>query len=254
MIKLENISFSYGEKRIFDGLNACFDKGSFCCIVGPNGSGKTTLLELTAGFIKPKCGTITVDGHDIFSITRRELAKLISVMPQEREKHSISVYDHISSGRYPYLGFLRKQTMQDKRYIQLAAEHTNLSGMFDKDVSLLSGGERQRVYLATVLAQNTPYVLLDEPTTYLDISTRFEVISLIKTLADCGKGVIAVMHDISLAMKYADKLLIIDSNHKLHGIYTPKQAYDLGLIERVFDVKCTMTNIDGKTEYILSQI
>lgn len=251
MIKADNVSFSYGEKRIFQNLSVSFEKGKFYCIVGKNGSGKSTLLRLLSGFIRPKSGVITVDDKSISMYSRREYAQKTAILPQEREKVNFTVYDFVSSGRYPYLGITRKLTDTDRKFISEAIVFTNLESRITENISTLSGGERQRVYIATVLAQNTPYVLLDEPTTYLDVFAKFEMMDYLKDLTKKGKGVIAVMHDISLAMKYADLLLVLDNENESYTICTPNEAYENGSVEKAFGVKCRAVKTDGQTEFII---
>ncbi|MBR5307361.1 MAG: ABC transporter ATP-binding protein [Clostridia bacterium] len=252
MIKAESITFSYGENKIFQSLSTAFEKGKFCCIIGKNGSGKSTLLKLLSGYIKPEQGVISVDDKAASSYSRREYAQKTAILAQEREKADFTVYDYVSSGRYPYLGITRRLTATDRQLISEAISKTNLESKIHENISNLSGGERQRVYIASVLAQNTPYILLDEPTTYLDVSAKFEVMNYLSDMAKNGKGVIAVMHDISLALKYADSLLILDKENGIYTACTPTEAYENGSIEKAFGVKCKAISTDNKTEFIIT--
>jgi len=253
MIEIRNIDFSFGDFGIFHNLNVTFEKGKFYGIVGTNGCGKTTLLKLISRQILPCYGNISVDGENIADLSRIDFAKKISLLPQERYKVSISVYNYISTGRYPYHGTFGKYGKEDVDIILDSADKAGVSQFIDKDIRLLSGGERQKVYIATVLAQDTPYILLDEPTTFLDVSAKFEIMSLLKKISAEGKGVIAVLHDISLAMKYCDELLVISRDSFFGDLFTPISAFENGIIREIFNVKCTAMNIDGKTEYLISE-
>ena len=253
MIEINNICFSFGDKVIFNKLNAVFEKGQFCSIIGPNGSGKTTLLKLLSALYKPTSGNIIIDGSDILTIRQRELSKRIAVLPQEKNKTAVSVYDYIASGRYPYHGSFGKYTSEDSEITVSSAKKTGVFDLLSKDIRFLSGGERQRVYIAAVLAQDTPYIILDEPTTFLDIANKFEIMAFFRAISNSGKGIIAVLHDISLAMKFSDKILILDRAKGISEMLLPDELYESGLIDSVFNVKCSKVEFDEKTEYFLTK-
>ncbi len=253
MIKIDNLCFSFGDKKIFDKLNAAFDKGQFCSIIGPNGSGKTTLLKLISGYYKYDSGYISIDGLNVLSVPRRELSKMIAVLPQEKSKTAVSVFDFISSGRYPYRGSFGKYTSADYEIIDSCAKKTGVSEYLSTDIRFLSGGERQRVYIASVLAQDTPYIILDEPTTFLDIANKFEIMTCLKDACGIGKGIISVLHDIGLSMKYSDKILVLDRFKQVAELFSPDELYESGLIETVFGVKCLKVQIEGTDEYIIRE-
>ena len=253
VLNVFGLSKSFGENHLFKGVEFGIRKGDRAFLLGANGCGKTTLLKLISRQILPCYGNISVDGENIADLSRIDFAKKISLLPQERYKVSISVYNYISTGRYPYHGTFGKYGKEDVDIILDSADKVGVSQFIDKDIRLLSGGERQKVYIATVLAQDTPYILLDEPTTFLDVSAKFEIMSLLKKISAEGKGVIAVLHDISLAMKYCDELLVISRDSFFGDLFTPISAFENGIIREIFNVKCTAMNIDGKTEYLISE-
>lgn len=252
MIEIKDMSFSFDDKVIFDNVSVAMESGKFYGVIGQNGIGKTTFLKLISGQLNIKSGSILVDGTDLRGISRPEAAKKISVLSQEKFITDVSVYDYISSGRYPYHGAFGRFCKRDDDIIRDSANTVGVSNLLDRDIRSLSGGERQKVYIASVLAQDTPYIFLDEPTTYLDISTKFEIMSQLKKISKDGKGVIAVLHDISLALKYCDELLILENTSEIKAI-TPKIACNNGIIDRLFKVRCSRVEYEGKTEFIISE-
>ncbi len=252
MIEIKDVSFSYGDNLIFENVSLSLQLGKFYGVIGQNGIGKSTLLNLISRHLDVSSGCILVDGINIKSFSRFEFAKRVSVLPQEKTKQSITVYDHIASGRYPYHGTFGRFHNGDKSIINDSAKKVGVYELFQKDIRYLSGGERQKVYIATVLAQDTPYILLDEPTTFLDISTRFEIMSLLGKISETGKSIIAVLHDISLAMKYCDKLLILNKDFGIN-VMTPEYACNRGIIDELFNVRCKFAEIDGKKEFIITE-
>lgn len=251
MIRVESLSFSYGKRQILKNISLSFETGKLYAIVGPNGCGKTTLLNCIAG-LRHKGPEVTVDGKGYFETGRAEMAKKLAILPQSRPMPSMTVSDLVTAGRYPYLDLTRKPSPVDREAVRCAMEITDTQGFADRRVKELSGGERQRVYVAMLLAQDTPYVLLDEPTSHLDVSCTFEVMRLLKEMRDGGKCVIAVLHDLSSALKYADLVAVMGEGEIL-SLSPPVETVDCGVLERVFGVRCTVADVDGKKEYIFSE-
>ena len=252
MINAQNISFSYKTKTILDGISLTLEKGELCSIIGVNGSGKTTLIRLLGRSLVPSCGTIEVDGRASRLYSPKDFEKKISRLPQSRELPISSVADFIASGRYPYLGFSGKLSESDICALDKAVELTDTAHLLNKSMRELSGGERQRVYFAMLLAQDTPYVLLDEPVTYLDAPGRIELYELIQMLKDEGKGILSVSHDLSFALAHSDKLLLLE-NGRAAFYGSPDDTKLIPSLERVFGIKCIQCNVEGETEYFFKK-
>ena len=182
MLELRNIYGGYGGKDILEDISISFAKGSITSVIGANGCGKSTLLQMCCGLLKPSRGQVLIDGKDIFKMKHTELAQKISYMEQVHNSGSITVRALASHGRFPYLGYPRRFTAQDKKTVDEALEAAGVSNIADRRVSELSGGQRQRAYIAMTLAQDTDIVLLDEPSTYLDISSQFELTDIVSAM------------------------------------------------------------------------
>lgn len=249
-LKTEHLSFFYGEKTILDDLSLMFEKQKFYAVLGPNGCGKTTLLRRLAGNQKPQSGSVLLDGGtDIFTVPRKTLAKRISFLPQHRTVPDIPVETLVSHGRFPYLGLARRLSAEDRDIVESAMISAHVEHLAARPLPTLSGGERQRVYIAMLLAQNTDIVLLDEPTTYLDARHKFEVIELLRSMRDSGKTVIAVLHDLPLALSACDHAVLLDAGH-CAADGTPQVLYDSGALDRVFGIRLHRTEINGRAAYM----
>ena len=253
MIKAENLCFSYGGKQIIKNLSALFHPGELCSVIGVNGCGKTTFLRLLSHKLSSSEGSITVDGKSIASYSPKEYAKIVSVLPQYRPTPSISVYDLVSHGRFPYLGFSRRLTAKDTEKIEASLFTTDTMQFAQADIKKLSGGERQRAYIAMLLAQDTKYLLLDEPAAHLDIAHSFEVMELLCKLSSQGKGIITVMHDLSLAFKFSDRILLLDNGNasvfdSAKTLITSKKLTD------AFGISCQCIRVNGKNEYVFDSV
>ena len=253
MIKAENLSFSYSDKKIINNLFAEFHTGELCSVIGENGSGKTTLIKLLSRFLTPNNGTIFVDAKTSSSYSQKEYAKLVSVLPQQRPTPFISVYDLVSHGRFAYLGFSRRLSKLDIEKIDEALIITDTMRFADKNIKNLSGGERQRAYIAMLLAQDTKYLLLDKPVAHLDIYHSFEIMELLKKLSASGKGIITVMHDLTSALKYSDKLLLIDKETPIL-FDSPDALIASKQLEKTFKIHCNCVEFMGKNEYFFTPI
>lgn len=238
MIKLENISSSYNKIEIIKNINIDFEEGSITTIIGKNGCGKTTLLRTASNLLRPFHGKITIDDKDIAGFADKELAKKISFLPQLRSVPNITVYNLVMHGRYPYLGFSRTPQKQDKEIVDEAIEDMGMERYINKNIQELSGGQRQKVYIAMVLAQNTDIIFLDEPTTYLDINHQLEILEIIKKLKEMGKTIVMVLHDLSNALSYSDKICLMEKGEIV--IYdTPHSVFESREIDRVFNILST---------------
>lgn len=251
MIKLNNVTAGYNKIEIIKNINIEFEEGSITSIVGKNGCGKTTLLRTASNLLKPFCGNVTIRGRDISSIPARELARQVSYLPQLRTVPNITAYNLVMHGRYPHLGFSRTPQKEDREIVEKAIEDMGLGKYINKNIQELSGGQRQKVYLAMVLAQDTDIIFLDEPTTYLDINHKLEILNIIKKLKQMGKTIVMVLHDLSNALSYSDKICLMENG--LVAVYdTPEAVFESKEIERLFNIYSAQVSIgdEGAKQYV----
>jgi iron complex transport system ATP-binding protein len=208
-------------------------------IVGPNACGKSTLLRALARLLRPRAGAVVLDGRPIGSISSKEVARRLGLLPQSPvAPDAITVADLVARGRYPHQGILRQWSPADERAVVEAMRSTGVDDLAARAVDELSGGQRQRVWLAMVLAQETPIVLLDEPTTFLDIAHQIEVLDLCAELhEERGHTLVAVLHDLNHACRYATHLIAM-SEGQIVAQGDPAQIVDAQLVERVFGLRC----------------
>ena len=250
MIELKNISFSYYGKKILDGISLNIREGELCGIIGPNGCGKTTLIRLLSRMTSPECGDIVLDGRPYSDIPRREFARSVSYFPQGRPIPDMTAEELVSHGRFPYSsgGGLSEA---DRVAIDTAFDGAECAKFRHRALKELSFGERQRVYMAMLLAQEAKFAFLDEPTTYMDISNQLAMLSLLRRMSGGGRGVAAVLHDISSALKFCDRIIVI-SGGRIAFDGPPDAAVASGSISEVFGVGCRSVEVDGVREYILT--
>ena len=209
VLNAKDLTLQYDQRRVVEGLTAEIPEGKVTMIVGANACGKSTLLRGLARLLKPAGGTVTLDGKDIHSRPAKELARILGLLPQHpTAPDGILVRDLVGRGRYPHQGFFRSWSAADDAAVQRALETTETLELADRNVDELSGGQRQRVWIAMALAQETDVLLLDEPTTYLDLAHQVEVLDLVTDLnRQCGTTVAIVLHDLNLAARYADHVI-----------------------------------------------
>ncbi|NLK64017.1 MAG: ABC transporter ATP-binding protein [Tissierellia bacterium] len=253
MIKLNNVTSGYMGVKIIKNISLTFEKGKIISIIGKNGCGKTTLLKTASKIIEPYSGDILLKGKNIFDMTSKETAKVISYLPQNRDIPNIRVYDLVMHGRFPYLGFPRIPAYEDKNKVQEALYMLGIEKYKNKNIRELSGGQRQKVYIAMVLAQDSDIVFLDEPTTYLDINHQLEILEIVKDLKKMGKTVVMVIHDLNSALTFSDMVCLIDKGEII--VYDkPQEVYESGEIEKIFNINCHEVCASDKYEkqYIFS--
>ncbi|MES9684093.1 Fe(3+)-dicitrate ABC transporter ATP-binding protein [Bacillus sp. AFS001701] len=237
-LRTENITIKYDNRVISRNLSVQIPDGSFTVIVGPNGCGKSTLLRTLSNLLKPSEGQILLDGKAISSYKSKEVARKLGLLPQSSTApDGITVANLIAHGRYPYQSLIRQWTDEDEAAVMSAMELTNTSDLSHRYVDELSGGQRQRVWVAMVLAQQTPMLLLDEPTTYLDIAYQIELLELFKDLNHQGNTLVAVLHDLNHAARYADNIIAMKDGQVI-AQGDPREIITAKLVEEVFGLKC----------------
>ena len=237
-LRAEQISVGFGERTVIDGLSLDIPAGSFTVIIGPNACGKSTLLRTLARLLNPVAGRVLLDGGDLHEIAPKEAARVIGLLPQSAvAPEGITVIDLVSRGRYPHQGLFRQWSDDDERAVRSALRVTATESLAHRRVEELSGGQRQRAWIAMVLAQETPLVLLDEPTTFLDIAHQIEMLELCVRLQQEGRTVVAVLHDINQAARYATHLVAMRSG-AIVAQGRPVDVVTAELVEDVFDVRC----------------
>ncbi|WP_097002283.1 ABC transporter ATP-binding protein [Lacrimispora amygdalina] len=210
-ITLKDLKLSYDEHIVVNGLNLCILEGKVTSLIGPNGCGKSTILKAAGRILKPQKGAVLLNGDDIRSLPTREVAKRMSILPQTPAAPSgLTVRELVSYGRFPHQEGVGRQKKEDEAIIEWALDITRLSDVETAEVDKLSGGQRQRVWIAMALAQQSSLILLDEPTTYLDMAYQLEVLELLEKLnRERGSTIIMVLHDLNLASRFSDFLVAI---------------------------------------------
>lgn len=246
IIEIKNLNFSYKNHQLFENLSLSIEKGKITTLLGKNGCGKSTLIKLLAKNIKYTSGEILLNGKDLNKYTPKELAKYISIVYQKNSTpQEITVYDMVSFARLPYQNvFFYKQNEEDIKKINFALEQTNLTNLKNKRVDELSGGQLQRVYIAMCLAQDTDIIILDEPTTFLDIKYQKTTMKLVRDLNEkFGITVIMVLHDINQALTYSDSIVaLLDGKIIKNDI--SQNYYDEELLKQIYDTEIKIE--DGK--------
>lgn len=211
-LEARDIHVKYGQKEVLKSVEFKINDGEITTIIGPNGSGKSTMIKVLSRCLNPCKGSVYLDGENIKSIATKKIAEKMAVLPQVRNISSdITVEELVSHGRYPHLGFKQRLKAEDKEIVEWAMEKTGLIDLKNREVITLSGGERQRAWMAMTLAQNPKILILDEPTTFLDISYQLEILELVKELNESlGLTVIMVLHDLNQAARYSDNIYVLD--------------------------------------------
>jgi iron complex transport system ATP-binding protein len=210
-MKIENLSLSYdGGAVIVHQLSLSLKLGKITALVGANGCGKSTLLRGLSRLLKPVQGSVYLDGRSIHAMSAKELAKELGILPQTpTAPEGLTVHELVAQGRYPHQNWFRQWSREDEKIVEAALVKTNLTMFADRPVDTLSGGQRQRAWIAMALAQQTDILLLDEPTTYLDLAYQMDVLDLLDELNAEGRTIIMVLHDLNQAARYADTVVAL---------------------------------------------
>lgn len=237
MLEFRHVNIKCGSTPILDDISVCFQKGGITTVIGPNGCGKTTLLQCLNGSSRVTAGTITLDDMDYLAMPLRERARQLSFLPQVRTIiPALPVKTLVEHGRFPYLGFSRRKSQSDIAIVENAMDFAHVSPYAAQYADTLSGGIRQRAFFAMTLAQDCDYIVLDEPTTYLDLNGQRELMDMILELKNQGKTIILVLHDLGQALRISDTLVIMQ-DRKIAATATPKECLRQHMIEDIFDVR-----------------
>ena len=247
IINIEQLSFSYGEQNVLTQLNMAIKKGKITTLIGANGCGKSTLLNIITKNLKPYSGSIFINGQEISDIKLKDFARNVAIVHQYNTAQSdITVETLVSYGRIPYKKLGEFYNKEDEEKIKWALEVTNTYKYKDRALSELSGGQKQRVWIAMALAQDTKLLLLDEPTTYLDIRYQLQILKLVKMLnQEYGFTVVMVLHDINQSLYYSDEIVAL-KNGKVLVQGEPEKVITSETVKQVYDIDLKLSTVDGK--------
>ncbi|CCJ72607.1 Ferric enterobactin transport ATP-binding protein FepC (TC 3.A.1.14.2) [Cronobacter condimenti 1330] len=233
------LTLGYGDFRVAEGLNVAIPDGKFTAIIGPNGCGKSTLLRTLSRLMKPLAGQVHLDGEAIQRFATKEVAKRVGLLAQNASAPGdITVQELVARGRYPHQPLFTRWREEDERAVQRAMAATGVTPLADQSVDTLSGGQRQRAWIAMVLAQETSILLLDEPTTWLDISHQIDLLELLSALnREQGNTSAAVLHDLNQACRYANHLIALRDG-RIIAEGAPSAIVDASLIEAIYGLRC----------------
>ncbi|TXK84766.1 ABC transporter ATP-binding protein [Paenibacillus sp. N3.4] len=238
-LEAQSLQLTYGESTIFQSLNLQVPKGKITVFIGSNGCGKSTLLRSLARLLKPKSGAILLDNAEIAKLSTKEVARRMAILPQgPSAPEGLTVLQLVKQGRYPYQSWLQQWSAEDENNVQSALRLTDMLPFSDRTVDSLSGGQRQRAWIAMTLAQDTQTILLDEPTTYLDLTHQIEVLDLLFELNENEqRTIVMVLHDINLACRYAHHIVAIKDG-TVYAEGRPEDIVNEQLLMDVFDMQC----------------
>ncbi|EPY2271802.1 ABC transporter ATP-binding protein [Clostridium sporogenes] len=237
MINIQDFTIGYNNKVIVKNFNLRVDKGDMLTIIGPNGSGKSTVLKAIGRLLKPMEGIIHLDGKLLWDMSNKDIAKEMACLSQHnRAPKDMTIRRIVGFGRNPHKAWFESLNKEDEEIIDWALENTNLKHMENKKITSVSGGERQRAWLAMALAQKPKVLLLDEPTTYLDINNQIEILELVRKLNENLKlTVVMVLHDLNQAAKYSNRVLVL-KNGEIQALGKPEEILNKKLIRDVYSV------------------
>ena len=240
-LRADGARLGYGNRIISSCLDLAILDAEFTAVVGPNGCGKSTLLKALARLLKPTAGRVILDGRDIHDQPTRQVARKIGILPQSSMvPDGITVSELVARGRFPHQGFARRWTLRDEELVAHAMDEANVTALATRRVDELSGGQRQRAWIAMALAQDTPILLLDEPTTFLDIRHQVELMELLVDLNRRGRCLVAVLHDLNQAARFSTHLIAMRAG-EIVAQGPPGEVVTPGLVEEVFGLPCVVT-------------
>lgn len=252
-LQTRSLHLGYENRLVVEGLDLELPSGKITTFIGPNGSGKSTLLRSLARLLKPQQGSVLLDGKAIHRLPTKEVARQLAILVQgPQAPEGLTVEALAWFGRYPHQGFLARRTEADQEAVERALQQTGMVVFRDRPLETLSGGQRQRAWIAMALAQDTPLLLLDEPTTFLDLSHQLEVIQLLQRLnREQGKTVVMVLHDLNQAARYSHELVAIDAGQVV-AQGPPAEVITPHLLRRVFGLEAHITlDPDAGTPHVI---
>ncbi len=236
-LEFRDLAFSYTGAPLIQRLSLAVPAGGVFGIVGPNGCGKSTLLKLADGLLAPASGEVLVEGSSVAELSAGERARRVALLPQVHRTPSMSVESLVMCGRYAHMGAFGRPSAEDRAIVADALRSVHLEHMAARSARALSGGERQRAFIAMALAQRARTLLLDEPTTYLDVRAAHDTMALVKSLAaERGLTVVMVLHDLDLALRTCDRMAVM-SVGRIANVGTPTELLECGALERAFDIR-----------------
>jgi iron complex transport system ATP-binding protein len=239
LLSTRRLTLAYDGVPIVTDLDLAIPAGKITTLVGPNGCGKSTLLRGLARLLKPRAGTVYLDSADIFTLSTKAVAKRLGILPQGPvAPEGLTVRDLVAIGRYPYQNWLQQWSKDDELIVEQALVTTGMTHLADRDLDTLSGGQRQRAWIAMALAQDTEILLLDEPTTFLDLAHQIEVLDLLYELNQSkGRTIVMVLHDLNQACRYAEHLVAVRQG-QVYTRGTPMQVMTEVMVREVFGLEC----------------
>lgn len=240
-LRASDVRLGYGDRVVVDGLDVEIAAGVITTIIGPNGCGKSTLIRALGRLLRPKSGTVELDGKAISSMKTRDVARILGVLPQSPiAPEGLTVADLVARGRHPHQSWIRQWSSDDESEVAQALSLTGIADLADRPIDELSGGQRQRAWISMALAQGTDILLLDEPTTFLDLAHSVDVLDLVDRLhEELGRTVVMVLHDLNLAIRYSDRLIVM-ADGKIVASGAPKDVISAQLLADVFDLAATV--------------
>ena len=238
-LEVSSLAVGYTDRLVIESLDIDVPHGEITAIVGANACGKSTLLRAMSRLLRPKSGQVLLDGKDVHAMPAKQLARAMGLLPQSPiAPEGITVADLVGRGRHPHQRVLARWSREDDEAVAAALTATDTVALAERPIDELSGGQRQRVWLAMVLAQDTDVLLLDEPTTFLDVAHQVEVLDLLTDLnRRRGTTIVMVLHDLNLAARYADRLVAM-SNGAVHAVGTPREVLTPEVVRTVFGIEC----------------
>lgn len=248
MLEVKSIRGGYPKNEVLHGVSLEARAGQITAILGPNGCGKSTLLKSLCGIVPAASGEVVLDGLNLLALPQRQLAQKASYLAQSRQPPDITVGRLVLHGRFPYLSYPRRYREEDHRIARKVMEQMDILELAESPLSRLSGGQRQKAYIAMALAQDTNVILMDEPTTYLDVSYQLQFLRQARALAGSGRYVLIVIHDLSHALETADRVVLMRAGTVvIRG--TPEEVYESGALDEVFGVRIVRVQTDKGWHY-----